>query len=118
RQETGHLRADEVRPGRSAGKQWPPGRGVGTLARRSSGEARLMTDEDTTPPDDGPDGELLTGGRTTPGVVRIGNAVHRPVRAWTTTVHAVLRHLERAGFPEAPRVLGFDDRGREVLSYL
>jgi hypothetical protein len=33
-------------------------------------------------------------------------------------VHAVLRHLERAGFTEAPRVLGFDDVGREVLTYL
>jgi len=33
-------------------------------------------------------------------------------------VHAVLRHLERAGFDGAPRVLGFDDRGREVLTFL
>ena len=66
----------------------------------------------------GTGGELLAGGRTSPGVVRIGNTVHRPVRRWTTTVHAVLRHLERAGFTEAPRVLGFDDAGREVLTYL
>ena len=62
--------------------------------------------------------ELLAGGRTSVGVVRIGQAVHRPVRRWTSTVHAVLRHLERAGFTEAPRVLGFDDAGREVLTYL
>jgi hypothetical protein len=66
----------------------------------------------------GPGGEMLAGGRTSPGVVRIGSAVHRPVRRWTTTVHAVLRHLEQAGFTEAPRVLGFDDAGREVLTFL
>jgi hypothetical protein len=33
-------------------------------------------------------------------------------------VHAVLRHLERVGFDGAPRVLGTDEQGREVLSYL
>jgi aminoglycoside phosphotransferase len=77
-----------------------------------------MTVQDGPSPDGRTGGEVLAGGMTTPGVVRIGNAVHRPVRAWTATVHAVLRHLERAGFAEAPRVLGFDDRGREVLSHL
>jgi len=33
-------------------------------------------------------------------------------------VHALLRHLERVGFDGAPRVLGTDERGREVLSYV
>jgi aminoglycoside phosphotransferase (APT) family kinase protein len=33
-------------------------------------------------------------------------------------VHDLLRHLELRGFSGAPRVLGIDDRGREVLSYL
>jgi hypothetical protein len=61
---------------------------------------------------------VLADGRTSPGTVRIGDAVHRPARPWTATVHAVLRHLEQAGFEGAPRVLGFDDRGREMLSYL
>jgi hypothetical protein len=63
-------------------------------------------------------GEPLAGGRTSPGVVRIGNAVHRPGRPSTSTVHAVLRHLEQVGFSGAPRVLGFDDAGREVLTFL
>jgi hypothetical protein len=67
---------------------------------------------------EGTGGEPLGGGRTTVGVVRIGDTVHRPVRRWTTTVHTVLRHLEQAGFAQAPRVLGFDDAGREVLTYL
>ncbi len=60
----------------------------------------------------------LGGGRTTAGVVRLGDAVHRPARPWTASVHAVLRHLEAVGFDGAPRALGYDERGREVLSYL
>jgi len=50
--------------------------------------------------------------------VRIGDAVHRPVRPWTPAVHALLRHLEHVGFQGAPRVLGFDEQGREVLTFL
>src|SRR4051794_18892026 len=60
----------------------------------------------------------LGGGRTTAGVVRLGDAVHRPARPWTASVHAVLRHLEAVGFDGAPRVLGFDGLGREMLSYV
>jgi hypothetical protein len=33
-------------------------------------------------------------------------------------VHALLRHLEGCGFDAAPRVLGIDDRGREMLTYI
>jgi hypothetical protein len=33
-------------------------------------------------------------------------------------VHALLAHLEDAGFDGSPRVLGFDDDGREVLSWV
>ncbi|MHA5023692.1 aminoglycoside phosphotransferase family protein [Streptomyces sp. SD35] len=51
-------------------------------------------------------------------VVRIGDTVRRPVQPWTQTVHALLRHLESVGFLHAPRVLGFDEEGREVLSYI
>lgn len=64
------------------------------------------------------EGVPLGGGRTTAGVVRIGNTVHRPVRPWTPAVHAVLRHLEEVGFEGSPRVLGIDEQGREVLSFL
>ncbi|MGP3936652.1 aminoglycoside phosphotransferase family protein [Nonomuraea sp. KM88] len=51
-------------------------------------------------------------------VVRVGDTVRRPVQPWTPAVHALLRHLEDAGFPYAPRVLGIDEQGREVLTYL
>ncbi|MER5198370.1 aminoglycoside phosphotransferase family protein [Streptomyces sp. NPDC002755] len=51
-------------------------------------------------------------------VVRVGDTVRRPVQSWTSTVHALLGHLEAVGFPYAPRPLGFDEQGREVLTYI
>src|SRR3954453_7636751 len=59
----------------------------------------------------------LPGGNTT-GAVRIGDVVHKRASPWTPTVHALLRHLENAGFDAAPRALGFDDQGREMLTFL
>jgi hypothetical protein len=61
--------------------------------------------------------EVLPGGNTV-GAIRIGEIVHKRASPWTPTVHALLRHLESAGFDGAPRALGFDDQGREMLSYL
>lgn len=61
--------------------------------------------------------EPLGGGGLTP-VVRIGDTVRRPTGCWTPAVHALLRHLEATGFPGAPRVLGFDQTGREILTYV
>ncbi len=63
------------------------------------------------------DEQRLLGGRSV-GAVRVGDTVHRVAQPWTRTVHALLRHLEAVGFDGAPRVHGFDDRGREVLEYL
>jgi len=60
----------------------------------------------------------LTGGRTTSGVVRVGDTVRRPVSANSGFVHGLLRHLETRGFRGAPRYLGPDEKGREVLSYV
>jgi tRNA A-37 threonylcarbamoyl transferase component Bud32 len=60
----------------------------------------------------------LAGGNITAGVVRVGDTVRRPVSEWTPAVHALLRHLEEVGFSSSPRVLGFDEKGREVLTYL
>lgn len=51
-------------------------------------------------------------------VVRVGDTVRRPALPWTSTVHALLRHLESVGFPYAPRPLGFDEQGREVLTFI
>jgi hypothetical protein len=60
----------------------------------------------------------LTGARLTEGVVRVGNTVRRPMGPHSPFVHRLLRHLEAVGFDGAPRVLGVDQRGREVLSFL
>lgn len=61
----------------------------------------------------------LEGGVSNRGlVVRIGNTVCRPQSAASPAVHAVLRHLEDVGFDGAPRFLGVDEQGREVLSYV
>jgi hypothetical protein len=59
----------------------------------------------------------LPGGNTT-GAVLIDGVIHKRASPWTPTVHALLRYLEEAGFPGAPRALGFDSSGREMLSYL
>jgi phosphotransferase family enzyme len=66
--------------------------------------------------DDDSTGVVLGGGFVNE-VVRIGNTVHRSAGPWSPTVHALLRHLAAAGFP-SPRAMGWDDSGREVLSYL
>lgn len=63
--------------------------------------------------------EVLTGGGAGhPPVVRIGDTVRRATGPWSPAVHALLRHLESVGFDGAPRVLGIDDEGREVLTYI
>lgn len=63
-------------------------------------------------------GEPLAGDGVTPGIVRIGGTVRRPVRPFTRTVQAYLAHLHHAGFTAAPVPLGTDDQGREVLSFV
>lgn len=58
------------------------------------------------------------GGMTTPGVVRVGDTVRRPLKKESAFVHDVLRHLERQGFDRVPRFLGIDEKGREMLTYI
>ncbi len=69
---------------------------------------------------DGPAGqeEVVLGNVATSQVVRVGDTVRRPVGRSTVAVHGLLCHLKDAGFDGAPRVLGFDEQGREVLTHL
>lgn len=60
----------------------------------------------------------LFGGRSTTGIVRIGDTVRRPLTSRSPFVHALLLHLEAVGFDGAPRFRGIDEEGREVLTYL
>jgi hypothetical protein len=50
--------------------------------------------------------------------VRVGATVRRTSYAWSPAVLDLLHHLERQGFHGAPRSLGFDDEGREVLTFI
>jgi Phosphotransferase enzyme family len=51
-------------------------------------------------------------------VVRVVDTVRRPRQEQSAFVAAYLRHLEQVGFPGAPRFLGVDDRGRDVLDFV
>jgi thiamine kinase-like enzyme len=62
--------------------------------------------------------ETLTGGRLTPGVVRVGDTVRRPATDVSGFVASLLNHLESAGFAGAPKYLGQDEQGRDTLSYI
>lgn len=61
--------------------------------------------------------ERLPGGNSG-GAWRIGDTVRRATGPWTASVHSLLEHLEQVGFERAPRSLGFDGEGREVLSFV
>jgi len=69
------------------------------------------------PRDPSAEAEHLLAGNVS-SVVRIGDTVRRTTGPWTPAVHALLRYLEEVGFESAPRVLGIDEQGREVLTYL
>lgn len=67
----------------------------------------------------GETGETLVGGTANRGlVIRVGDTVRRPMRDRSPSTHALLRHLEAVGFDGAPRLLGIDTAGREVLTYV
>jgi hypothetical protein len=61
--------------------------------------------------------EPLSGGSLT-DVARVGDTVRRMSRESSQTIQELLLHLESEGFEAAPRALGFDDSGREVLSFV
>ena len=61
---------------------------------------------------------VLGGGRLTAGVVRIGETVRRPRSSASPFTAMLLSHLARAGFDGAPRFLGSDELGRDILTFL
>jgi len=63
--------------------------------------------------------EVLSGGVANAGaVLRVGDRVLRPAGAHSRSIHALLAHLRDDGFAGAPRPLGFEDDGRERLSFV
>jgi hypothetical protein len=61
--------------------------------------------------------EPLFGGLVNGRVVRVGDTVRRQAGPWTPSIQALLAHLQAKNFP-APRPLGIDDAGREIVSWL
>jgi hypothetical protein len=74
-----------------------------------------MTDDD---PADHAEVPLAGGMGSGGAVVRVGDTVRRPVRPHSASVADFLRHLEAVGFEGAPRHLGTDAAGREVLTFV
>ena len=62
--------------------------------------------------------EIPLDGGSHSTVVRVGQTVRRGSRPWSSAVLDLLEHLEHEGFAGAPRALGFDDQGREILTYI
>lgn len=66
---------------------------------------------------DGPEIELPAGD-VTDGVVRVGQTVRRPAQPQSAAVAGYLDHLAAVDFEGAPRFLGRDRAGRDVLTFL
>ena len=64
--------------------------------------------------------EILTGGVANPGaVVRVGDTVRRPRKPQTSSVHQFLQYLVDHGLEDVvPTPLGFDEQGREILTFI
>ncbi len=62
--------------------------------------------------------EPLGGGNNALDVVRVGDTVRRARDAGSGFAARVLAFLESVGYPYAPRFLGVDDCGRDILSYI
>ncbi|PFP17488.1 trifolitoxin immunity protein, partial [Priestia megaterium] len=63
------------------------------------------------------DEEVLTGGNVS-NVYRSGDTVRRELKSDSHKFHKLLKHLENKGFSYAPKFLGIDEKGREVLSFM
>lgn len=60
----------------------------------------------------------LVGGHLTAEVVRVGDTVRRTRGPHSDFVAALLGYLNDCGYRYAPRYLGVDEAGRDVLTYL
>jgi hypothetical protein len=61
-------------------------------------------------------GEEVHGLGAMSRVWRAGDTIRRSRGPWSDTTAALLHHLERKGFAAAPRHLGVDELGRDILS--
>ena len=61
--------------------------------------------------------EMLTGGNVS-NVYRSRDTVRRELKPESPKIHKLLKHLENKGFSYAPKFLGIDEKGREILSFI
>ncbi|MFJ7667635.1 phosphotransferase [Lysinibacillus sp. NPDC097195] len=61
--------------------------------------------------------EILTGGNVST-VCLSGDTVRRELKPDSPKIHKLLMHLENKGFSYAPKFLGIDEKGREILSFI
>ena len=61
--------------------------------------------------------EAQSGGNLTQ-VVRVGDSVRRTAGPHTPTIQRLLAHVRNAGVTWVPEPRGYDDQGREVLSFI
>ncbi|WP_088043392.1 phosphotransferase [Bacillus sp. EAC] len=61
--------------------------------------------------------EMLSGGNVS-NVYRSGDTVRRDLKSDSLKIHKLLKHLENKGFSYAPKFIGIDDKGREILSFI
>ena len=86
---------------------------VGAWHDRSDADAQVLARDVTR-------GDLLrpcdAAGVDSP--IRRGSTVHRPARGNTEFTQRLLSHLEDSGAGWSPRALGFDEEGREVVTWI
>lgn len=61
--------------------------------------------------------ELLAGGNVSK-VYRSGHTIRRELKSNSNQIHTLLNHLASKGYDYAPKYLGIDDKGREILSFI
>lgn len=62
--------------------------------------------------------EPLSGGNNALEVVRVGDTVRRTRDVGAAFAAQVLTRLESVGYPHAPRHLGIDEHGRDILGFI
>ena len=60
--------------------------------------------------------QKLIGGRD--GITRVGRLVYRPAGSWSEQVQRLLHYVRMQSFVNVPEPFGFDEQGREVVSFL
>jgi thiamine kinase-like enzyme len=60
----------------------------------------------------------FTSGESADVVVRVENTVRRSLGENSERVHQIYKELEKSDFKLAPRLLGIDEKGREIITYI